>query len=264
MFEPFIFINTCAIKPSKAPDFEKHFAETVELVRAEEPRLLHFAAYVDEAGSEASIVQVHPDAESMGLHMQVVAQHVAEAQEFLDFSRMSLQVCGTASDAVLERMRQLSGPGVHVSVETSAGGFNRLSPQPEATRTAAEPLIFVNNYALHHGKLDAYKAALPEWFSFIEANHPRMLHFAAYPNRDGTDVTIIQVHPDAKSMELQLKLIGDVHATWQEYIDWSTMRLLVCGRPSDALMKGLREVAGSGVPVSIKTPAGGFNRLPAL
>lgn len=76
-------------------------------------------------------------------------------------------------------------------------------------------------------------------------------------------MTNVQVHPDAASMELQMQLVADRHATWQEVLDWSTMRLLICGTPSDALLKGLRDVAGSGVPVSIKTPCGGFNRFPA-
>jgi hypothetical protein len=263
MFEPFIFINTCALNAGRATDFEKHFHETVELVRPNEPRLLHFAAYVDEEGSEATIVQVHPDAESMGFHMQVVAQHIAEAQEFLDFTRMSIEVCGTPSDAVLERMRQLSGSGVQVSVKTPAGGFNRL-PQPDVATGVAEPFIFVNTYAIMEGKREEYEVAARDWFAWNEAEHPRLLLHEIYLSEDGSEVTNVQVHPDAESMERQMELVADRHAAWQAVLDWATMRLLVCGRPSDTMLKGLQEVAGSGVVVSIKTPTGGFNRLPAL
>ncbi|MFN2557639.1 MAG: hypothetical protein ABR592_12390 [Nitriliruptorales bacterium] len=125
-----------------------------------------------------------------------------------------------------------------------------------------EPLIFINNYKLQAGKLDQYKKAAATWFAWNEADHPRLFHHAVYLSEDGPEMTNIQVHPDAASMELQMRLVADVHATWQNYIDWSTMRLVICGRPSDALLEGLRQVAGSGVRVTIKTPVDGFSRLP--
>lgn len=125
----------------------------------------------------------------------------------------------------------------------------------------AEPLIFVNTYAIKGGQLDAYKAEVPSWLEFLETNHPRMLHFGAYINEAGTEVTIVQVHPDAESMDLQLKVIeGDVQK-WAQYIEWNDMSILVCGSPSEATQEAMRQTAGSGVPVSVKTPLGGFSRL---
>src|SRR5688572_10719138 len=125
-----------------------------------------------------------------------------------------------------------------------------------------EPLIFVNSYAIKEGKLDAYKDAVPEWLQFLETNHPRMLHFGAYINEAGTEVTVVQVHPDAESMDYQLKLIDGEVQKWAEYIEWDGMDILVCGSPSEALLEGMRQTAGSGIPVSIKTPLAGFRRLP--
>lgn len=128
----------------------------------------------------------------------------------------------------------------------------------------AEPLIFINTYPIKEGKLDEYKAAVPEWLEFLQANQPRLLHFASYINEAGTEVTIVQVHPDSESMDLQLKVIeGDVRK-WQEFIEWDKMSVLVCGTPSDATLEAMRQLAGSGVPLSIKRPVGGFNRLPAI
>lgn len=126
----------------------------------------------------------------------------------------------------------------------------------------AGPLIFINTYKLKEGKLDAYTEAARDWFAWNEADHPRLLHHEVYANEDGTEVTNVQVHPDSDSMELQMKLVADVHGKWQEFIDWSTMSIELCGTPSDALLKGLRQVAGSGVPVTIKSPVDGFSRLP--
>lgn len=76
-------------------------------------------------------------------------------------------------------------------------------------------------------------------------------------------MTNIQVHPDVASMEEQMQLLADVHAKWQEYVDWSTMRILVCGSLTEPLLAGMRQIAGSGVSMTIKTPLDGFTRLPS-
>lgn len=129
----------------------------------------------------------------------------------------------------------------------------------------AEPLIYIGTYKLKDGKLPGYKEAGPEWFEWNQANHPRLLHHEVYISDDGTEVTNVQVHPDAESMEFQMELIAGKHSQWQEYIDWSTMTIQVCGRLSESLRDGLQQLAGSGVPVDIKTPLdiGGFTRLEA-
>ena len=125
----------------------------------------------------------------------------------------------------------------------------------------AEPLIFINTYRVRPGKLEDYRKAAPDWFAWNEAGHPRLLHHEVYVDDDG-EVTNVQIHPDVASMEEQMQLIGDVHAKWQEYIDWATMRVVVCGAPSDAVREGLGRIAGAGVPVTIKARVDGFSRLP--
>jgi quinol monooxygenase YgiN len=126
MFEPFIFINTYRVKDGKLEAFRKKFQETVEAAQANEPRLLHFATYFSEDGTEATTVQVHPNAEHMGFHMQVVASHIEEAHEYLDFTKMGIQIYGMPNDAILEQMRQIAGSGVPISIKSQSIGFNRL------------------------------------------------------------------------------------------------------------------------------------------
>jgi hypothetical protein len=46
-----------------------------------EPRLIAFNVYVDQDGSNATVVQVHPDADSMLFHMQVARDHISEAYQ---------------------------------------------------------------------------------------------------------------------------------------------------------------------------------------
>lgn len=127
----------------------------------------------------------------------------------------------------------------------------------------SEALFFVNTYKLKDGKLAAFKEANQDWLDWNEKGHPRLLHHEVYVGDDGVEVTNIQVHPDSASMEQQMELVADVHGQWREYIDWSTMRIQLYGNPSDVLLKSLRQLAGSGVPVTIRSPLNGFSRLPA-
>ncbi|MDQ4029864.1 MAG: hypothetical protein M3168_02370 [Actinomycetota bacterium] len=127
----------------------------------------------------------------------------------------------------------------------------------------AEPFIFTNTYALKEGKLGAFEEAIPEWLEFLETNHPRLLHFGVYSNGE-REVTAVQVHPDVASMEQQMQLISGRHEGWYQFIDWSKMRVEVHGTPSNALLEQMGQVAGPGVPLTVKRPLGGFSRLPEL
>ena len=74
MAEPFIFIGTYTVKEGKLEDFKQHFQEFCAFIEENEPRLIHFALYISEDGTEMSVVQVHPDEDSMAFHMQVAGE----------------------------------------------------------------------------------------------------------------------------------------------------------------------------------------------
>ena len=98
----------------------------MEVVEAKEPRLIAFNAYVSEDGTEVTVVQVHPDADSMGFHMQVARNHISQAYQSVLEETKRIEVYGTPSDAVLETIRQLAGSGVPLSVKARhLGGFTR-------------------------------------------------------------------------------------------------------------------------------------------
>ena len=70
MPEPFIFIGTHRLKEGKLDDFEKAWKELVDVVESKEPQMIAFNAYANEDGTEVAVVQLHPDAASMELHME--------------------------------------------------------------------------------------------------------------------------------------------------------------------------------------------------
>jgi hypothetical protein len=129
MSGPFIFIATNRLKEGKLDAERKRVPELCEFIEANEPRLMAFNEYASEDGTEVGVVQVHPDAESMEFHMEVVAQRALRAYaETLD-ATTSIQVYGAPSDAVLEMLSRQAGAGVPLTVKRyHLGGFTRAEP----------------------------------------------------------------------------------------------------------------------------------------
>lgn len=125
MPEPLIFISTSTIKEGKLEGYEAYTREIVELIQANEPRLLAYSTYLSEDRTKATTFQVHPDAESMMFHMQLMRERIESAYEYLDPE--SVTFCGQLNDQVLEMTSQIAGSGVPLSVNPQVlGGFTRL------------------------------------------------------------------------------------------------------------------------------------------
>src|SRR4051812_45680226 len=123
------------------------------------------------------------------------------------------------------------------------------------------PFIFIATNRLKTGKLDAEAKRVPDLVDFIEANEPRLIAFNEYANDDGTEVTVVQVHPDAESMELHMRTVAARAArAYEETLD-ATVSIQVLGMPSDAVLAMLGRQAGSGVPLAVhRHHLGGFTR----
>ena len=135
MAAPFIFIGTHQAKPGRLEEFKAWFADFCDIVvEPNEPRLLSFNAYANPDASEVTVVQVHPDAESMVHHMSVIAEHVAQAyMQFLE-RESRWQIYGTPRAGVMELIQQMGGPAEPVTSQEPFAGFTRLG---NSTTTAA-------------------------------------------------------------------------------------------------------------------------------
>lgn len=126
MSGPFIFIGTHAIKEGKLEEFKETALALVKLVEDLEPRMLAFNFFLNEEETEASIVQVHPDADSMLFHMQVGREHIKKGTEDLLVTK-SVQIYGPPNEVVLGMIDELSQSGVPLSVKPHhLGGVTRL------------------------------------------------------------------------------------------------------------------------------------------
>ena len=107
----FIFIGTHRIKEGKLAEFKRDCQALVELVRRQEPRIIAFNFYFNEDETEASVIQVHPDAASMLFHMQVMREQIKLAVDEQLVTK-DIQIYGPPNDAVVGMMTSLSQAGV--------------------------------------------------------------------------------------------------------------------------------------------------------
>jgi biotin carboxylase len=123
------------------------------------------------------------------------------------------------------------------------------------------PFIFIATNRLKPGKLDNERARVPGLVDFIEANEPQLITFNEYANDEGTEVAVVQVHPDADSMAFHMEVVAErAAAAYAETVD-ATTGIQVLGTPSNAVVAMLRWQAGAGVPLSVKPHRlGGFTR----
>jgi hypothetical protein len=126
MAEPFIFINTYAVKPGKVDAYRQKFREVADIVETKEPDMLYFAHHESEDGTQGTTVQVHAHPDNMLVHMELIGDHIRQAAEYLDFDSMHIQIFGTPSDAVREHIRMLAGSGVSVTVSPPVVAFDRF------------------------------------------------------------------------------------------------------------------------------------------
>ena len=125
----------------------------------------------------------------------------------------------------------------------------------------SEPFIFIATNRLKEGKLEAERARVPDLVEFIEANEPRLMAFNEYVDEDGREVAVVQVHPDAASMEFHMGIVGDrAREAYAQTLE-ATTGIQVFGTPTGDVLRMLRQQAGSGLPLSIYPHyLGGFTR----
>lgn len=127
----------------------------------------------------------------------------------------------------------------------------------------AEPLVFVFTYGFKEGQLESYEKYLPGLFELVGANEPRLISMETYVNDEGTEATTVLIQPDADAQEHHMQVAGDKLAEGYEFMDFATMTVQAFGTLSEPILATMRQLAGSGVTVSIKSHhLGGINRLP--
>ena len=130
MSEPIVFISHFKVKEGKL-DGLKQFAEAMtEHIQAEKPGTLVFLQYLNEEGTEQSIVHVFPDADAFDQHSVGVAERAKAGFEFIEPIRR--EIYGMPSEKALATM-SLRPPGAPEvtfhHMPQRMGGYIRFKPE---------------------------------------------------------------------------------------------------------------------------------------
>jgi hypothetical protein len=134
MSNPLVVIDSSEIREGKLEELKAGLVELAEFVEANEAAPLAYNIYFSEDGTRMTVVQVHPDSESMELHMSLAGPLFRRFTGLVELSRVDFY--GTPSDAVLEAMREkarLLGNAPVVVHELHAG-FARYGEPARAGR----------------------------------------------------------------------------------------------------------------------------------
>ena len=124
-----------------------------------------------------------------------------------------------------------------------------------------QPFVFIGTHRLQEGKLDDFREAFAKLTQVVEENEPRMIAFNGYASEDGTEVAVVQVHPDAASMAFHMSVVHEHITSAYEELLAETMNIQVFGELDDATRGMMQQLAGSGVPIAVKPePLAGFTR----
>jgi hypothetical protein len=132
MSGPYVYIGTYTIKSGRQDEARERCGKLVELVQEKEPRLISFNIYLDDEATQMSVVQVHPDAESMEWHLEVVAEHIATSFESFLGSTVYEHTFGRPTESLTRTLLQWADPGASAtSMPDHVAGFTRSSvPSP--------------------------------------------------------------------------------------------------------------------------------------
>ena len=124
MTEPIIFISHQKVKQGKAEEYKQAYQEIGKWMEANKPHTAAHIAYINDDGTEASVVHIFPNIEAMEEHMQNLGDVGAKAFALMEI--VGFDVYGTPSKMVLDSMLRMI-PGAKVTMKAqSAGGYIRI------------------------------------------------------------------------------------------------------------------------------------------
>jgi hypothetical protein len=129
--------------------------------------------------------------------------------------------------------------------------------------TTSSSILVVDSSEIVEGKLDQLKAGVEDLVAFVEANEAEPLAYDIYFDQAGTQMTVVQIHPDPASLERHLTVASPVFRRLAALV--TLRRVDVYGKPSEAALEQIRKKAQllGNAPVAVHELHAGFSRFTA-
>jgi quinol monooxygenase YgiN len=126
MSEPIVFISHFKIKEGKFDSLMQLNQKVAEQIQANKPGTVAFLQYINEEGTELSIIHVFPDSDSFDQHVKGVDERAKAAFEFIEPTRR--EVYGKPGDQVLTMLRPPDESGIAFQIMPQpVGGYIRFN-----------------------------------------------------------------------------------------------------------------------------------------
>lgn len=119
------------------------------------------------------------------------------------------------------------------------------------------PLIYITTWRVKEGRLEEFKRFAGQLVELVEAKEPQLIAFNMFLDESNSEMTSIQVHPYAASMDTHMGVVGGILG--EEMADWAgradflePIDVEVYGAPSEGLLEADRPAVEAGIPRRIK------------
>lgn len=124
------------------------------------------------------------------------------------------------------------------------------------------PIVFISRNRVKARKLEEFERFFRATVEPLRADKPGTVAFLAYLSDDGSEVSIVHVFPDADAMDSHMQGAAERAKAGYELIESAGIE--VYGTPSEGVVQMIERIAGSGLPVNLRSrQLGGYLRLPA-
>lgn len=124
MSQPIVFISHFKIKEEMLDDVKQLSQNVSEFIRANKPGTAAFLQYINEAGTELSIIHIFPDAEAFDHHNEGAGERASKAFELIVPTRR--EIYGLPSDQAMEILTPSDGSGITLNqMPQIIGGYIR-------------------------------------------------------------------------------------------------------------------------------------------
>jgi len=127
MSEPIVYIDHSEIRDGALEELKAGVRRLVEFLDAQEPRLLAYGFYIDDAAMRMTVVAVHPDSASLELHLGIGGEEFRKLAGLLTLT--SIECYGQPSERAREQLRrkaEMLGNGATMISIARFAGFAHL------------------------------------------------------------------------------------------------------------------------------------------
>lgn len=116
------------VREGAREEVEGRVEDLVGFIQQQEPQLIAYDFYIDEEGRGMTVVSVHPDSDSLALHLEVGRAAFSQFADLIDLH--SIEVYGRLPEqvvALLEDKAAMLGDGGAVEGHERLAGFLRVT-----------------------------------------------------------------------------------------------------------------------------------------